>query len=136
MQEQMMNEFHLNIMSSVKKLSDLVDLRKPLRTIPVILDICKEIEQYSKDAWLINFTNPAGMVTEAVHKYTTVKAIGLCNVPINMKQMSANILEVNREDLNMSFAGLNHLVYATKVFVNGEDKMDTPLSNESLKDGI
>lgn len=98
---------------------------KAIRTIPVILDICKEIEQYSKDAWLINFTNPAGMVTEAVHKYTNVKAIGLCNVPVNMKQMTANILEVDRKDLNMSFSGLNHLVYATKVFVNGEDKMGT-----------
>ncbi|KAA0942119.1 6-phospho-beta-glucosidase [Sporosarcina sp. ANT_H38] len=96
---------------------------KALRTIPVILEICKEIEQYSNDAWLINFTNPAGMVTEAIHKYTTVKAIGLCNVPINMKQMTATILEVDRDNLNMSFAGLNHLVYATKVFVNGEDKM-------------
>lgn len=98
---------------------------KALRTIPIILDICKEIEQFSNDAWLINFTNPAGMVTEAVHKYTSVKAIGLCNVPINMKQMTATILEVDRDDVNMSFAGLNHLVYATKVFVNGEDKMST-----------
>ncbi|QCJ44670.1 6-phospho-beta-glucosidase [Bacillus sp. S3] len=97
---------------------------KALRTIPVILDICKEIEEYSNDAWLINFTNPAGMVAEAVHKYSSVKAIGLCNVPINMKQMAANILEVNRDDVNMSFAGLNHLVYATTVHVNGKDAMD------------
>lgn len=74
---------------------------------------------------MINFTNPAGIVTEAIHKYTSVKAIGLCNVPINMKQMTATILEVDRDNLNMSFAGLNHLVYATKVFVNGEDKMST-----------
>ncbi|HJF33531.1 MAG TPA: 6-phospho-beta-glucosidase [Sporosarcina psychrophila] len=98
---------------------------KALRTIPVILDICKEIEEYSNDAWLINFTNPAGMVTEAIHKYTSVKAIGLCNVPINMQQMSATILEVDRKDVNISFAGLNHLVYATKVVVNGQDKMAT-----------
>lgn len=97
---------------------------KALRTIPVILEICKEIEEYSNDAWLINFTNPAGMVAEAVHKYSSVKAIGLCNVPINMKQMAANILEVDRNDLNMSFAGLNHLVYATNVSVDGKDAMD------------
>ena len=101
---------------------------KALRTIPVILTICKEIEEHSNNAWLINFTNPAGMVTEAVHKYTSVKVIGLCNVPINMKQMTANILEVDRKDLNMSFSGLNHLVYATKVVVNGQDKMDTLIS--------
>ena len=101
---------------------------KALRTIPVILTICKEIEEHSNNAWLINFTNPAGMVTEAVHKYTSVKAIGLCNVPINMKQMTANILEVDRKDVNMSFSGLNHLVYATEVVVNGQDKMETLIS--------
>ncbi len=98
---------------------------KALRTIPVILDLCKEIENYASDAWLINFTNPAGMVTEAVHKYTSVKAIGLCNVPINMKEMTANILAVDREAVTMSFAGLNHLVYATNVTVNGVDQMPT-----------
>ena len=46
---------------------------KALRTIPVILDICRDIEEVAPDAWLINFTNPAGMVTEAVIKHTSVK---------------------------------------------------------------
>lgn len=49
-------------------------MMKGLRTIPVILDICKDIEELAPDAWLLNFTNPAGMVTESVHKYSSVKA--------------------------------------------------------------
>ena len=97
---------------------------KALRTIPVMLEICREMEAYAPNAWLINFTNPAGIVTEAVHQYTNVKAIGLCNVPINMQQMTADILEVKREDVNMRFAGLNHLVYGTSVHVNGKDQLD------------
>ncbi|MDQ0175578.1 6-phospho-beta-glucosidase [Bacillus chungangensis] len=97
---------------------------KALRTIPVMLEICREMEAYAPDAWLINFTNPAGMVTEAVHQFTNVKAIGLCNVPINMQQMTADILEVKREEVNMRFAGLNHLVYGTSVHVKGKDQLD------------
>ena len=60
---------------------------KALRTIPVILDIVGEVEEYAKDdAWLINFTNPTGIITEAIFKYTDFRrTIGLCNVPINMK---------------------------------------------------
>jgi 6-phospho-beta-glucosidase len=57
---------------------------KGLRTIPVILDICRDMERLCKDAWLINFTNPAGMVTEAVLNHTSIKTMGLCNVPIGM----------------------------------------------------
>ncbi|MCV5926421.1 6-phospho-beta-glucosidase, partial [Escherichia coli] len=48
------------------------------RTIPIALEICKEMEELCPDAWLLNFTNPSGMVTEAILKHTKVKAVGLC----------------------------------------------------------
>ncbi|MGO4276043.1 6-phospho-beta-glucosidase, partial [Paenibacillus sp. TAF58] len=54
---------------------------KAFRTIPALLDICKDMEELCPDAWMLNFTNPAGMVTEAVNKYSKIKAIGLCNAP-------------------------------------------------------
>ena len=68
---------------------------KALRTIPVLLDICKDIEELCPQAWLINFTNPSGIVTEAVLKYTNVKCIGLCNCSINMQHDAANRLGVS-----------------------------------------
>ena len=95
---------------------------KALRTIPVILDICRNIEELAPDAWLINFTNPAGIVTEAVMKHTNVKVMGLCNVPINMHYSIARMLGVKPEEASLDFAGLNHMVWVHKVSVAGVDK--------------
>ncbi|MBP1889206.1 6-phospho-beta-glucosidase [Clostridium moniliforme] len=94
---------------------------KALRTIPVILDICKDIEEVCPSAWLINFTNPSGMVTEAINKYTNVKCLGLCNVPIHMKMTFADVLGVKPEELFVEYVGLNHLVWAKSIWLNGED---------------
>ncbi|RNB76597.1 6-phospho-beta-glucosidase [Brevibacillus panacihumi] len=100
-------------------------LFKGLRTIPVILDICRDMEELCPDAWLINFTNPAGMVTEAVLRYTNRrKVIGLCNVPIGMKMGVASILGVDQARVHITFAGLNHMVYGTDVYVDGENVTD------------
>ncbi|SNX53322.1 6-phospho-beta-glucosidase [Thermoanaerobacterium sp. RBIITD] len=94
---------------------------KAQRTIPVILDICEDIEELSPDAWLINFTNPSGIITETVLKHTNVKAIGLCNVPIGMVYGVAEMLDVDVERVSIDFAGLNHLVWGTHVYLDGED---------------
>ncbi|MFC1234250.1 6-phospho-beta-glucosidase [Vibrio sp. F74] len=94
---------------------------KALRTIPVILDICRDIEELAPDAWMLNFTNPAGLVTEAVQKYTKVKTIGLCNVPVSMKMMIAEMMNCKPDELSMSLAGLNHLVWAHQVWLGGKD---------------
>jgi len=95
-------------------------LFKALRTIPVVLDICREMEELCPEAWLINFTNPAGMVTEAVLRNSNIhKVVGLCNVPIGMEMGVAKLLEVNHDRVRIDFAGLNHMVYGLDVFVDG-----------------
>lgn len=94
---------------------------KAMRTIPVILDICRDIEAYSPDAWLINFTNPAGLITETILRHTRVKAIGLCNVPINMTMTAAKLLNADTRDVFIEFVGLNHLVWGRRVFLKGKD---------------
>lgn len=97
---------------------------KALRTIPVILDIVKDMEELCPNAWMINFTNPAGMVTEAVLRYTNFKkVIGLCNVPINMVYGFARLLNVEPERVTMEISGLNHHIFATDVFVDGQSRL-------------
>ncbi|CUB16048.1 putative 6-phospho-beta-glucosidase [Bacillus safensis] len=103
-------------------------LFKGLRTIPVILDIVKDMEELCPDAWLVNFTNPAGMVTEAVLRYTNLKkVVGLCNVPIGIKMGIAKALEVDVERIEVQFAGLNHMVYGLDVYLDGVSIMDQVL---------
>ena len=95
------------------------------RTIPVALEIAKEMEVLSPNPWLLNFTNPSGMVTEALLKYSSIKTVGLCNVPVIMQRGAASMLHVEQNEMTMQVAGLNHLIWARKVLVNGEDKIET-----------
>ncbi|WP_297631040.1 6-phospho-beta-glucosidase [uncultured Clostridium sp.] len=97
-------------------------LFKALRTVPVILDIAKDISELCPDAWLINFTNPAGIVTEALLRYGShKKVIGVCNVPIGMQFGLADMLGVDRDRVTVDFAGLNHMVFGERVYLDGED---------------
>lgn len=97
-------------------------LFKALRTVPVILDIAKDISELCPDAWLINFTNPAGIVTEALLRYGAhKKVIGVCNVPIGMQFGLADMLGVDRDRITVDFAGLNHMVFGERVYLDGED---------------
>ncbi|MCZ7583862.1 MAG: 6-phospho-beta-glucosidase [Deltaproteobacteria bacterium] len=97
-------------------------MAKALRTIPVILDICADVEKRAPNAWVINFTNPSGLITEAILNHTGVsRCIGLCNVPIDMKMMIAKHLGVDDADVQMDSVGLNHLGWVRRVIVKGED---------------
>lgn len=99
-------------------------LFKALRTIPVLMEIAEDMQKLCPNAWLINFTNPAGIVTEALVKYSKhKKVVGVCNVPINMKITIADLLGVPEEKVQIEFAGLNHMSYGTDVFVDGESKL-------------
>ncbi len=106
---------------------------KALRTIPVILDICRDMEDLAPEAWLINFTNPAGMVTEAVQQHTNIKVMGLCNVPIGMRNNIATIMDLPASELLIEFAGLNHLVWGHRIWHGGQDITQGVI--EKLADG-
>ena len=99
-------------------------LFKGLRTIPVIFDIIKDVEEVCPNAWVINFTNPAGMVTEAVSRHTNFKRfIGVCNIPIGMKMFFTDVLRLSeKDDLSIDLFGLNHMVFVRDVLVNGESR--------------
>ena len=91
---------------------------KAQRTIPVIKHICDRIEAICPDAWLINFTNPSGIITEFVLNNTNVKNIGLCNVPIDMID---DVKEITGEESKITYVGLNHLSWITSIKKDGKE---------------
>ncbi|EAB1943977.1 6-phospho-beta-glucosidase [Salmonella enterica] len=93
------------------------------RTIPVALEIAREMEQLCPDAWLLNFTNPSGMVTEAILRHSSIKAVGLCNVPVIMQKGVSQLLG-NKNDFILQVAGLNHFIFARQILQNGKDKLN------------
>lgn len=94
---------------------------KALRSVPVILDICHDMEKLCPDAWLINFANPSGILTEAALNHSSIRTIGLCNCPINMVSDMAEKFDCDAEDVFCDFVGINHLVWAKRVLVKGKD---------------
>jgi len=94
---------------------------KAFRTIPVTLDIAKDMEKYAPDAWYINFTNPSGIMTEAILKHTNLNAVGLCNNPINTIAAMAEAFHVEAKDVFLEWMGMNHVNWVRKVFIKGED---------------
>lgn len=82
---------------------------KAFRTVPVILDIVKDMKACCPDAWLINFTNPSGMITEAIQTYGKWdKVIGLCNVPVMAMMTEPALIGKQLKDLTYKFAGIDH----------------------------
>ncbi|PQZ57126.1 MULTISPECIES: 6-phospho-beta-glucosidase [Bacillus] len=97
-------------------------LFKALRTIPVLLEVAEEMQELCPNAWLINFTNPAGMVTEALLRYSKhKKVIGVCNVPFNMHMSISKMLGMEMGRVHIDFAGLNHMVFGTHVYVDDQE---------------
>ena len=95
---------------------------KAFRTIPVILSIVEDMKELCPDACLINFTNPSGMVTEAVMRYGKWdKVVGLCNVPVNAMLEEYKLIDEEKDDLIYKFAGLNHFHWHRVWNTKGEE---------------
>lgn len=101
---------------------------KALRTIPVILDIIRDMAELCPDAWLVNFTNPVGIVSEAVMRYSSwQRYVGLCNCPIAMRFGIARWMGVDPGRVRMELSGLNHHFFVTEVFIDGKSCFDAVL---------
>ncbi|MCL6670559.1 6-phospho-beta-glucosidase [Streptomyces panaciradicis] len=95
-------------------------LAKALRTVPVVLDIAERVRRTNPDAWIIDFTNPVGIVTRALLQ-AGHKAVGLCNVAIGFQRKFANLLGVTPADIHLEHVGLNHLTWETGVRLGGPE---------------
>ncbi|MFB8207059.1 6-phospho-beta-glucosidase [Streptomyces sp. NPDC056010] len=98
-------------------------LAKALRTVPVVLDIAERVRRANPDAWIIDFTNPVGIVTRALLQ-AGHKAVGLCNVAIGFQRKFARLLDVAPGEVHLDHVGLNHLTWETGVRLGGPQGED------------
>ena len=92
---------------------------KALRTIPVMLDICRTIEQYAPDAWVVNYTNPTGLISEAVFRNTAVKLAGFCSGGIFPKMWAKSALGLEHDAVRYDYVGLNHMNFIYNLKIHG-----------------
>src|SRR5215467_6575391 len=98
-----------------------------LRTIPVVLSYCETLARCAPGAVLINFTNPAGLITQAVSLHATVRAVGVCDTPSGALARLAEFLGAHRHSVAFSYAGLNHLGWISSFTVAGHEHIGTLL---------
>lgn len=105
-------------------------LAKALRTVPLVLSIADAVRAHAKpDAWIVDFTNPVGIVTRALLE-AGHRAVGLCNVAIGFQRRFAATLGVEPDDVQLGHVGLNHLTWERSVSVNGQDRLPGLLNGQ------
>ncbi len=111
---------------------------KALRTVPVVLEIAERVRERAADgAWIVDFTNPVGIVTRALLDEGH-RAVGLCNVAINFQRDSARLLGVEPEQVLVDQVGLNHLTWVRRLWLDGSDVLPELLADHGafFADGL
>jgi 6-phospho-beta-glucosidase len=98
-----------------------------LRTIPILLGYCDILARCAPGAVLINFTNPVGVITQAISLHTSVRVVGVCDTPSSTLDRLAGFLGADRDKISFSYGGLNHLGWITSFAVDGEERIGTLL---------
>lgn len=106
------------------------------RAIPVLLDYCKIFQKYAPEAWIFNFSNPSGLVTQALTQAGYDKVIGICDAPSATKFRMAKKLGVEEDELYVEFFGLNHLSWISSVKKNGEEILPDLVNDEAFLDSM
>jgi alpha-galactosidase len=92
-----------------------------LRSIPVLLDICRDMEALCPHAWLLNYTNPMAINVWALRRSSTIKVVGLCHSVLATAAYLARVMGVRFDRLRYWAAGINHLAWFLKLECNGRD---------------
>lgn len=110
-----------------------------LRCIPAILDIVGKAQELCPDAWILNYSNPEAMISEAIYRtYPNAKALCICDMPISQEETIADFLKIPHEELTFKYFGLNHFGWFTNIYdKNGQDLLpvlrERVLSGEDIK---
>ncbi|GAB7059505.1 6-phospho-beta-glucosidase [Streptomyces mexicanus] len=103
-----------------------------LRTVPVAVDIARRVARLAPDAWVINFTNPAGLVTEAMSRHLGERVVGICDSPVGLGRRIARVLGVDPRRAWIDYVGLNHLGWVRGLRVDGRDRLPRLLADPDL----
>jgi 6-phospho-beta-glucosidase len=103
-----------------------------LRTVPVAVHVAERVAQLAPDAWVINFTNPAGMITEAMQQVLGTRVVGICDSPIGLGRRAARALGLDPERTSAGYAGLNHLGWLRSLSSDGVDVLPDLLADDAL----
>ncbi|MFE9614240.1 6-phospho-beta-glucosidase [Streptomyces sp. NPDC006012] len=103
-----------------------------LRTVPVAVDIARRVARLAPDAWVINFTNPAGLVTEAMSRHLGDRVIGICDSPVGLGRRIARVLGADPKQAWIDYVGLNHLGWVRGLRVAGRDELPRLLADRDL----
>lgn len=109
---------------------------KALRTIPVLMNVARHMEKLAPNAWLINFSNPSGIIAEALLNHTRVKMMGLCNGPINMIREAKERVPEGTREFDFDFVGLNHLNWMTAIYADGMEVLQNQLKGRLELSGL
>ncbi|APY85268.1 6-phospho-beta-glucosidase [Streptomyces alfalfae] len=103
-----------------------------LRTVPVAVDIARRVARLAPDAWVINFTNPAGLVTEAMSRHLGNRVIGICDSPVGLGRRVARVLGGDPDEAFIDYVGLNHLGWLRGLRIAGRDELPRLLADPEL----
>jgi 6-phospho-beta-glucosidase len=103
-----------------------------LRTVPVAIEQAHIVHLLAPQAWLINFTNPAGLITQAILHHTGARAVGICDTPSEMLHRIARALAADSAPVRCEYIGLNHLGWVRKIELSGQEVTDQVLADDGI----
>jgi len=102
------------------------------RTIPVAIEYARMVERIAPHSWIINFTNPAGLITQAVMQNSNARVVGICDTPTEMLHRIQSALGASAAEVECEYVGLNHLGWIRKITLRGEDVTDRVLNDDAI----
>ena len=107
-----------------------------LRTVPHALDLARRVQDVAPEAWVINFTNPAGIITEAMRGVLGNRVVGICDTPIGLMRRAARAVDREPAQLSFDYVGLNHLGWLRSLEVDGQDVLPRLLASDERLETI
>ena len=103
-----------------------------LRTVGIAVEQAKLVERLSPKAWIINFTNPAGLITQAIRHNSNAKVVGICDTPSELLHRINLALGAGRDEVRCDYVGLNHLGWIRRIHLRGQDVTDRLLRDDGF----